>query len=636
MKPEPQRPDGFGEGEVGGRKKVPIPKRSCQFLLALLIQLLAALWYWEQNDLPWARFGVFVLDAAGKSLTAIFSMALLDRIWTRRHTPALFFAYTVLLYHQNSVLKFSVDQLFDGFLRDDRERLLGGFLVDGAILLGIGVLYRWVRAKNQHVADRAGKAHWEETTSVTEETLAPGNGCRLTKIPSLGKGRLPGERGILGDNMAEAAGLAAARNAETKGRMAAAAGMEEEKKSILLGLAAAGSFAAIRLGSLSLTGRPISMVTGRTMRTVWEGLTDLVYLSLVLSWGRGERSERGKQSGNRICPCGNPESLQHPERKSEQARQRARSVLPVLPFIIVGLVQGLTTLRTGSKQALAGFALYGLLALLVTGRIRVRELTGLLIISPLVLCLLTGVSEKTSGRLSGYPDRFVMQYHAFRYDLSDLAVTIAERQIWREERISWEDIDDRNHMGSRILEMSPVPSEKALQEGSTVVREALEMSVPSVLSGKRGKQEEMTAYPDQLSRLGLCPEQDDYNDTPFSMGAQIFGYPGIFLVFAVMLLLLDVMGAALESGLRRVLRDSAGGTKGMNLSEPGTIALLLILPYALQAEGDWFMWVYRTRDFGMEMGGIMAALGITKWFCKDWRRKRTKRRSKENMKVNTP
>lgn len=636
MKPEPQRPDGFGEGEVGGRKKVPIPKRSCQFLLALLIQLLAALWYWEQNDLPWARFGVFVLDAAGKSLTAVFSMALLERIWTLRHTPALFFAYTVLLYHQNSVLKFSVDQLFDGFLRDDRERLLGGFLVDGAILLGIGVLYGWVRAKNQHVADRAGKAHWEETTSVTEETLAPGSGCRLTKIPSLGKGRLPGERGILGDNMAEAAGHAAARNTETKGRMAAAAGMGEEKKSILLGLAAAGSFAAIRLGSLALTGRPISMVTGRTMRTVWEGLTDLVYLSLVLSWGRGERSERGKQSGNGICPCGNPESLQQLERKSEQARRLRRSVLPVLPCIIVGLVQGLTTLRTGSKQALAGFALYGLLALLVTGRIRVRELTGLLIISPLVLCLLTGVSEKTSGRLSGYPDRFVMQYHAFRYDLSDLAVTIAERQIWREERISWEDIDDRNQMGSRILEMLSVPSGKALQEGSTVVREALEMSVPSVLSGKRGKQEELTAYPDQLSRLGLCPEQDDYNDTPFSMGAQIFGYPGIFLVFAVMLLLLDTMGVALESGLRRVLRDSAGGTKGMNLSDPGTIALLLILPYALQAEGDWFMWVYRTRDFGVEMGGIMAALGITKWFCKDWRRKRIKRRSKENMKVNTP
>lgn len=622
---------------------MPIPKRSCQFLLALLIQLLAALWYWEQNDLPWARFGVFVLDAAGKSLTAVFSMALLERIWTRRHTPALFFAYTVLLYHQNSVLKFSVDQLFDGFLRDDRERLLGGFLVDGAILLGIGVLYRWVRAKNQHVADRAGKAHWREITSVTEETLAPGSGCRLTKIPSLGKGRLPGECGILGDNMAEAAGLAAARNAETKGRMAAAAGMEEEKKSILLGLAAAGSFAAIRLGSLALTGRPISMVTGRTMRTVWEGLTDLVYLSLVLSWGRGERSERGKQSGNGICPCGNPESLQQPERKSERAGWRPQSVLPVLPFVIVGLVQGLTTLRTGSKQALAGFALYGVLALLVTGRIRVRELTGLLIVSPLVLCLLTGVSEKTSGRLSGYPDRFVMQYHAFRYDLSDLAVTIADRQIWREERTSWEENrNDRNQMGSRILEMLSVPPEHALQEGIAVVREALEMSVPSVLSGKREKQEELTAYPDQLSRLGLCPEQDDYNDTPFSMGAQIFGYPGIFLVFAVMLLLLDVMGAALESGLRRVLRDSAGGTKGMNLSDPGTIALLLILPYALQAEGDWFMWVYRTRDFGVEMGGILLALGITIWIqrtcegClpKEWSKEKTQWKVKEAKKEN--
>ena len=159
-----------------------------------------------------------------------------------------------------------------------------------------------------------------------------------------------------------------------------------------------------------------------------------------------------------------------------------------------------------SKQALTGFALYCLLAFLVAGRISMRQVSFLLVLSPLLLCLVTGVSEHTSGRLSGYPTRFVMQYHAFRYDLSDLAITIAERETEDPER--------------------------GLEEGWKVVREALEMAVPSVLSGGYGKESgkptELDAYRNQLSGIGLYPDADDYNDTFFSMGAQLLGYPGIF------------------------------------------------------------------------------------------------------------
>ena len=101
---------------------------------------------------------------------------------------------------------------------------------------------------------------------------------------------------------------------------------------------------------------------------------------------------------------------------------------------------------------------------------------------------MTGVSEHTSGRLSGYPTRFVMQYHAFRYDLSDLAITIAERETEDPER--------------------------GLEEGWKVVREALEMAVPSVLSGGYGKESgkptELDAYRNQLSGIGLYPDADDY------------------------------------------------------------------------------------------------------------------------------
>ena len=256
-----------------------------------------------------------------------------------------------------------------------------------------------------------------------------------------------------------------------------------------------------------------------------------------------------------------------------------------------------------------------------------------------------------------------MQYHAFRYDLSDLAITIAERETEDPER--------------------------GLEEGWKVVREALEMAVPSVLSGGYGKESgkptELDAYRNQLSGIGLYPDADDYNDTFFSMGAQLLGYPGIFLVFAGILILYDVMGdvcagaiawtsktanpsgrresarrttkahlagregetrsegwreqehakmaEAVESSAqgRRISggRESGADQRAKTKADPQTeadrhenadgggerkdsavqlAALLLEIPYSMQAEGDWFMWIYRTRDFAIEMPVILLAL----------------------------
>ena len=336
---------------------------------------------------------------------------------------------------------------------------------------------------------------------------------------------------------------------------------------IRLALAAAVLFAGIRIASLVLTGKPISQVTGRTMHTVWEGLTDLLYLFCVLAWEAGSNAEAGYQegkdkgtrgsldrgrekgyrrdrakrdrkrrrkegsgregrdgesssitSGEGIGDAGTGRTVIGEENDREgrcpgrtirerkirgrkiKARQVRESSIkgryprgrrPEGPLLIVGAVQAITTLCTGSKQALTGFALYCLLAFLVAGRISMRQVSFLLVLSPLLLCLVTGVSEHTSGRLSGYPTRFVMQYHAFRYDLSDLAITIAERETEDPER--------------------------GLEEGWKVVREALEMAVPSVLSGGYGKESgkptELDAYRNQLSGIGLYPDADDYNDT---------------------------------------------------------------------------------------------------------------------------
>lgn len=701
------------------------------FLPAFLIQLLTEGAYWGCSDLPLQRVGYAAVDAAGKSFTSVLALQVLEKIWNRRPTPAFVLAFSTLLYNQNSILKFSVDQLFPGFLRNSRERLIGGILVDAAILSGICTLDLVQRAREQRRKNRYRERYKEQHCGITREHfLSP---CREHNS------------GLWND-------------------------LFSRQVFIRLALAAAALFAGIRIASLVLTGKPISQVTGRTMHTVWEGLTDLLYLFCALAWEAGSNAEAGYQEGKDTGTRGSldrgrekgyrrdrakrdrkrrrkegsgregrdGESSSIPsgegigdagtgrtvtgevndregrcpgrtirERKIRGRKIKARQVressikgryprgrrpegdakagkptgcspsIPSslsqirklcftpshLPLLIVGAVQAITTLCTGSKQALTGFALYCLLAFLVAGRISMRQLSLLLVLSPLLLCLVTGVSEHTSGRLSGYPTRFVMQYHAFRYDLSDLAITIAERETEDPER--------------------------GLEEGLKVVREALEMAVPSVLSGGYGKESgkptELDAYRNQLSGIGLYPDADDYNDTFFSMGAQLLGYPGIFLVFAGILILYDVMGevctgaiawtskTANPSGRRESARrttkahlagrevethsegwreqeyakmaesakSSAQGRRISRGRESGAdqraktkadrqaeadrqenadgggerkdsavqlAALLLEIPYSMQAEGDWFMWIYRTRDFAIEMPVILLAL----------------------------
>ena len=377
-----------------------------------------------------------------------------------------------------------------------------------------------------------------------------------------------------------------------------------------------------------------------------------------------------------------------------------KSVSAAIPLLLVGAVQGITTLCTGSKQAVTGFAMYCLFAFLVTGRIPMRHLSLILALSPLILGTVTGVSEYTSGRLGGYPTRFVMQYHAFRYDLSDLAITIAEREARDPKR--------------------------GFEEGCRVVREALEMAVPSILSGKHGKgarkPETLLAYPDQLSGIGLYPNTDDYNDTFFSMGAQLWGYPGIFLAFAGILLLYELLGkinvavaeriernirrteratekgtgeaaeirwgseaaGSRSKGLRtagRIIRrvgenkkDGDAGIEGEEREEGGVFGsgqnrsrknrtsgmkaaesiegraqqeenrqmsmlrrdiLLLEIPYSMQTEGDWFMWIYRTRDFVIEMLAFLILFLILRNVGVRSKTIRTKRTADQNQQSDT-
>ena len=228
------------------------------FLPAFLIQLLTEGAYWGGSDVPLQRGGYAAGDAAGKACTSVLALQVLEKIWNRRPTPAFVLAFSTLLYNQNSILKFSVDQLFPGFLRNSRERLTGGILVDAAILSGICTLDLVQRARERHRKNRYRERYKEQHCGITREHfLSP---CREHNS------------GLWND-------------------------LFSRQVLIRLALAAAVLFAGIRIASLVLTGKPISQVTGRTMHTVWEGLTDLLYLFCALAWEAGSNAEAGYQEG---------------------------------------------------------------------------------------------------------------------------------------------------------------------------------------------------------------------------------------------------------------------------------------------------------------------------------------------------
>ena len=606
------------------------------------MQLVAAGTAWLLEKRPAAALPFMATDAAGKSLTAVLVMQILEAIWQDEETGAFFTAYTVLLYNQNSILKFQVTRLFPGMIQNPMERFAGGLLVNLSILVsckGLQVFHRKICAR-----DREKKKHQRDVETV---------GRREESAESFKENVSEESREFKIDHQNTIAEGYAAGTAEGKTR--------NSNPIFSAAITGACLFATLRISSLMTDGRTLTVRSGRVLQTVWNTFLDLLYLLCIAAFLAGRQQNEEIVSGEcavsgelkgypykepQTCPAAQLpwQENRHDENKKDEngqegktkkaAGQRKRkagqrdskagpigfrwnTIKGILPLGIVFIVQLITFLSTGSRQHISELVLYYILAVLVTGDLESKDLETLLYLSPPVLVLLSLISDKTSGRLDPYGKLFPLQYHAFRCDLSDLAFTIASRipgnsSAWylqAEGTEGWETILlwIRENLSSH------------LQSGIQILKEALSMSIPRVITGNSKPEHGLPMYSHSLQSIGLSPQNTDYNDTYFSMGAQILGFAGIFLVFFLILIFQDLLSRLLgflavhaaagksrsneKDKEPRIEKYKEQNIEKNNVQEtnhllsPEKAMLILGIPFYARAEGDWFMCFYQIRDF---------------------------------------
>lgn len=224
----------------------------------------------------------------------------------------------------------------------------------------------------------------------------------------------------------------------------------------------------------------------------------------------------------------------------EKLRQKS-----MMPIYLLAAVNLFITMKTGGKQIIVIYALVIGCGLVYLGKIEYKLLRIACALSPLLLEMITQLSELVSGRMRLYPGEIVLRYHVFRYDLADLAFTISMKF-------------------GRITE--PL----------MVLKEALLVAIPSVII--RNKPEELISYQQQFNQIGM-DGMFDYNDTFFSMGAQLFGFIGMLLVFVGIVWFYEWLSV-----------------KIVNIKRIGPPMLLLLIRYFVFVESDWSMFVSNTRD----------------------------------------
>lgn len=228
----------------------------------------------------------------------------------------------------------------------------------------------------------------------------------------------------------------------------------------------------------------------------------------------------------------------------EKGRPKTLTLIPVLIVIINGF---LLALLSGKKSAIV-LPIYAIMfTLLFVHKISKKQVMIVCAILPMLYRILSDMSNIVSSRMSAFSLMFKLQYNGFRFDLSDFAITIASR-----------------------FHVYPHPF--------TVLKEAIEYALPSFIN--TSKPDSLIYYQSQLEGLGIADAHtQDFNDTLFSMGAQIGGYIGIFLTFLVILLFFNWLSKRLQKG-NRVLN----------------FVCILLITYFSTIESDWSMFIWNTRD----------------------------------------
>lgn len=221
------------------------------------------------------------------------------------------------------------------------------------------------------------------------------------------------------------------------------------------------------------------------------------------------------------------------------------------PIIVIALIRVTEAILYGGKSSIVKYALIIAIGLYLLDMLKLKYLKWGTAISPIILQLLTIVSEAVSGRMLLFNDTWVLRYHAFRYDLSDYAMTIALRSN--------------------------------LSYGWNLIKEAFIFAIPGYDINVKNEILYNGAYRMQMAALGLSKYDatynlEDFNDTFFSIGAELLGVIGIFLFFILVIFMYEK--------LTTLLKHNKVGY---------ALALVLLGPFC-QAECDLLMFVYTIRD----------------------------------------
>lgn len=194
--------------------------------------------------------------------------------------------------------------------------------------------------------------------------------------------------------------------------------------------------------------------------------------------------------------------------------ERSGFIKKYFPIIALTIWYVFLTSITGSKSLIVLYAFVIAIALYYLDMVGLKTLTLGFAMSPFVIRGISSISELISGRMNVFSSEWVLRYHSFRYDLSDLAVTI---------------------LGE--------PS--SLKYSMDIVTDAIKFAMPSSLVNlDKDSLLNGGAYRSQMQLIGLQPYDDwgfpeDFNDTLFSVGAQIGGLVGMVLFFIFVVLVFD-------------------------------------------------------------------------------------------------
>lgn len=272
-------------------------------------------------------------------------------------------------------------------------------------------------------------------------------------------------------------------------------------------------FSVVQLYTVSKYGVTVSARVSRTMLTFVMAFIYVIYAMAILY-------VKAKDNGKIIW----------------------RSCIPIAVLFITNLY---ITMVSGKKNYVIVFGMVIICGLLVCKRIKFKIVKRIAYAMPVIMTMLVIISEALGKREGFYTEFYRLQYHAFRFDLSDLATTISIRH-------------------SNIN--SPLK----------IIGEAAKYSIPSVFSPN--KVTDLLEYKRQLISVGLNSEFD-FNDTFFSMGAQVGGFTGMIIVLLLILLLFEIISNIVIS-----------------ISKMGDEVFLVLLSYFATCESDWSMFVFNTRD----------------------------------------